>query len=241
METGADCPFRLRRASMWQRWESLTFLHWSYPVDVVQRLLPVGLTVDEHESRSWVGLVPFTMTVSLPHVGPPPWLGRFAETNVRTYVRDRDGRRGVWFFSLDATRLPAVMAARRVFRLPYYWSAMSVHQDDGQVTYEMRRRSRGTAVTSNLVLLPGGEFASHELGALDHFLTARWRVFARVRSHLRYVEAEHPPWPLRRAEVVLLQDSLVTAAGLPAPTGDPVVHYSDRVQVRLGRRTLSRS
>mgnify|MGYP002139014445 CR=1 FL=1 len=31
---------------MSHRWLNLTFLHWRYPVDVVQRLLPPGLEVD---------------------------------------------------------------------------------------------------------------------------------------------------------------------------------------------------
>jgi uncharacterized protein YqjF (DUF2071 family) len=39
---------------------------------------------------------------------------------------------------------------------------------------------------------------------------------------------------LRRAELIEVRDSLMTAAGLPAPTGEPLVHYSDGVDVRLG-------
>src|SRR5581483_6572537 len=109
---------------MRQRWESLTFVHWRYPADLLQRMVPPGLTVEQHESSAWVGLVPFRMHVSLPRLPAPPWAGRFAETNVRTYVRDVQGRSGVWFFSLDASRLGAVLTARSLFHLPYFWSAM---------------------------------------------------------------------------------------------------------------------
>ena len=54
------------------------------------------------------------------HVAPRgtpalPWLSAFPELNVRTYVSPRDGKRGVFFFSLDAARLPAVLAARAMF------------------------------------------------------------------------------------------------------------------------------
>ena len=38
-----------------------------------------------------------------------PWLSAFPELNVRTYVSPRDGKRGVYFFSLDAARLLAVL------------------------------------------------------------------------------------------------------------------------------------
>jgi uncharacterized protein YqjF (DUF2071 family) len=46
---------------------------------------------------------------------------------------------------------------------------------------------------------------------------------------------EHPRWPLHRAELLELDDELVTAAGLPAPAGPPVsVLYSPGVPVTFG-------
>ncbi|MBK9298383.1 MAG: DUF2071 domain-containing protein [Candidatus Microthrix sp.] len=39
-------------------------------------------------------------------------VGDFTEINVRTYVTDALGRRGVWFFSLDVPRSPIVAVAR---------------------------------------------------------------------------------------------------------------------------------
>jgi uncharacterized protein YqjF (DUF2071 family) len=219
---------------MWQRWESLTFVHWRYPRDVVQRLVPAGLTVEEHDGTAWVGLVPFRMLVSLPHVPTPPWLGRFEETNVRTYVRDPSGRPGIWFFSLDAARLAAVTTARSAYRLPYFWSSMSLTQRDGAIEYAARRRWPRPRAESFVAVRPGANLSAAEAGATADFLTARFRLFSRAPAGLRSVEAEHPPWPLRRAELIEVRDSLVTAAGLPAPTGEPLVHYSDGVDVRLG-------
>jgi uncharacterized protein YqjF (DUF2071 family) len=46
--------------------------------------------------------------VRAPLVPSVPWLSRFPEINVRTYVRDDQGRSGIWFLSLDAARLPAI-------------------------------------------------------------------------------------------------------------------------------------
>ncbi|MDQ1745834.1 MAG: uncharacterized protein QOD07_97 [Frankiaceae bacterium] len=85
---------------MRQRWDSLSFLHWPYDVDVVQRFLPAGLTVEPWDGHAWVGLVPFEM-----HVGGPagPLMVRFPETNVRTYVVGPDGRPGIWFFCSSAS------------------------------------------------------------------------------------------------------------------------------------------
>ena len=43
---------------------------------------------------------------------PLPFGSSFRELNVRTYVT-RDGKPGIWFFSLDASSRLAVEAARR--------------------------------------------------------------------------------------------------------------------------------
>ena len=109
---------------MRQRWERLTFLHWAYDPAVVQRLLPGGLTVDTFDGVAWVGLVPFFMRVHTPGDRGVPWVSNFCETNVRTYARDREGRAGIWFLSLDAARLGAVAVARASYQLPYFWSSM---------------------------------------------------------------------------------------------------------------------
>ena len=220
---------------MIQRWDQLTFLHWSYDPEVVQRLLPEGLVVDTFDGKAWVGLVPFMMEVRLPRGPAVPWISHFCETNVRTYVTAPDGTRGVWFFSLDATRLAAVATARTTYRLPYYWSSMSLERDGDVVTYECQRRWPGPSNAKSRVQVRVGEpFEPAELGDLDHFLTARWRLYSERTGGNRYAIAAHEPWPLHRAELLDLDDELFVAAGLPAPTGEPLAHWSPGVEVRIG-------
>ena len=143
MALTGECPLRVRRPVMMHRWEQLTFLHWSFDPAVVQSLLPEGLTVEVFEGRAWV------------RVSAPPWIGRFCETNVRTYVVDGHGRTGVWFFSLEAARLAAVVAARVSYRLPYYWARMSLQDSGSRVVYTSRRRWPGAGPGSTVVVRPG--------------------------------------------------------------------------------------
>jgi uncharacterized protein YqjF (DUF2071 family) len=224
---------------MVHRWEWLTFLHWSYEPSVVQRLLPTGLTVDAFDGRAWVGLVPFQMWVAPPRLPALPWLGRFCETNVRTYVRDRHGRAGVWFFSLEAARLPAVVVARTTYRLPYYWARMRLDRGPDRVTYTTRRRwpgPRDEHVGGTIVVRPGKPIPPTEVTTLEHFITARFRLFSDAgNDKLRYADAEHAPWPLRRAVIERCDETLLTSAGLQRPVGEPLVHYSRGVEVRIGR------
>ncbi|NOX29925.1 MAG: DUF2071 domain-containing protein [Actinobacteria bacterium] len=232
---GPECPITVAHASMVHRWDRLTFLHWSYDPAVVQELLPEGLTVDTFGGRAWVGLVPFMMEVRAARGPSLPWISHFCETNVRTYATAADGTRGVWFLSLDAARLPAVATARTAYRLPYFWSSMSLGQQDGVVSYSSERRWPGPRGTKSVVKVrPGEAFGADDLADLDHFLTARWRLYSAHRSGQRSALAEHPAWPLHRAELLELDDELVSAAGLPTPTGDPICHWSPGVEVRIG-------
>ena len=115
-----------RRPVMRQSWDDLFFLHWEYAAEAIQSRLPAGLTVDTFEGKAYLGVVGFRMNAVRP-LGLPalPWLSYFNELNVRTYVRDASGEPGVWFFSLDCDRAPAVVIARAGFGLPYEHAAMS--------------------------------------------------------------------------------------------------------------------
>ena len=218
---------------MAHRWEQLTFLHWPYDPEVVQALLPDGLSVEPYDGRAWVGLVPFHMTVRAPGVPPLPWLSYFPETNVRTYVTGLDGVSGVWFFSLDASRLPAVIGGRAL-NLRYCWSRMRLGRRGAVVRYRCERRWPGGAARNDTEVVVGEPIPAGELTELDHYLTARFRLWTVLGGRPVRMQAYHEPWPLRRAAVRRLDDTLVRAAGLPAPTGDPIVHFSDGVEVSIG-------
>jgi uncharacterized protein YqjF (DUF2071 family) len=217
---------------MRQRWDRLTFLHWRFAPDEVARLLPAGLEPDLFDGAAWVGLVPFFMHVATASGRMVPRVSRFPETNV---VRNADGVTGIWFFSLDAARLGAVAVARTTYRLPYFWSSMTVGAPRaGEISYACRRHLPGPAASSLASVVIGDRIGVDELDERDHFLTARWILFSVAGSRRRLARACHEPWPLHRAEATV-DDGLLVAAGLPAPVGAPLVHYSPGVDVAIGR------
>lgn len=226
---------RVTRPLMYHHWNWITFLHWAYPSAVVQRLLPPGLTAQTCGGTAWVGLTPFLMEgVRAPAVPAVPWLSRFGEVNVRTYVHDGQGRSGIWFFSLDAARLPAVLAARVGYRLPYFWSDVDVTVTGGRIGYRCCRRYPAGGARCNAAVAMGPPLAEAERDELAHFLTARYRLFTVIAGRLAAAEAEHRPWPLHRAEVLGLDQDLLPRAGFPAPAGDALAHASPGVPVRIG-------
>jgi uncharacterized protein YqjF (DUF2071 family) len=211
---------------MRQTWRRLTFLHWPYAPDVIRRFIPTGLELDTFDRTAWVGLVPF-------EIYGTPGIPYFPETNLRTYVIGPDGARAVWFFSLEAARLAAVMGARIGYHLPYFWAKMRVTSENGAIHYRSRRHwPHDSRAMTDIVVQPGEPF---ELTNLDHFLTARFRLSTLARGRLRYAQIEHPPWPLTRASVVALRQSIFEGAGLPAPQGAPLAHYAAELAVEISR------
>jgi len=220
---------------MYHEWNWISFLHWRYPAAVVDRLVPAGLQVETFDGSAWVGLTPFRMEgVRVPGAPALPWISRFPEINVRTYVRDGRGHSGIWFLSLDAARLPAVLAARASYGLPYFWSDMAVRRTDDRIEYRCRRLTPHTDARCSVDVVLGVPLAEPERDELAHFLTARFRLFTRIAGKLVAAEAEHPDWPLHHAQVQQLKENLLRNAGLPTPAGDPLVHASPGVPVRVG-------
>jgi len=211
-------------------WVRQTFVHWRYPPDVVQALLPEGLVVDEYEDAAWVGLTPFVMTGVRPALVPAvvPGLPPFAETNLRTYVRDRDGRDGLWFLTIEVA-CPLMLAAQAV-GVPYHPGILRASTAGDAVRYEGSRLGGGPSY--RLLVRPG---ASLRPAARDIWLTSRWRAYTRRLGLLWETPVEHEPWPLADATIDALEETLTTEVGLHAPAGEPLVHYSDGVRrVRVG-------
>jgi len=108
---------------MFQQWRDLLFLHWEYPAEAIQATLPAGLFVDTFAGKAYLGVVPFFMQKIRPRFLPAvPGISDFMELNLRTYVHDRAGVPGVWFYSLDANQWLAVQVARNFFHLPYEYA-----------------------------------------------------------------------------------------------------------------------
>ena len=201
---------------MRQTWAHLLFLHWSWEPAAIQATLPAGLTVDVHEGRAWLGLVPFFMERVRPRGLPAvPGISDFLELNVRTYVRDAEGRPGVWFYSLDANQWLAVTVARTLFHLPYEHAEMgaAVNAKSGEVDYRARRKGAGGE--SRFAFRPHGATAAAKTGTLEFFLVERYRLFAaEVRGGRLFTgKVHHTPYRIGAATVSAWDDTMLRLAG----------------------------
>jgi uncharacterized protein len=212
-----------------QRWRDLTFLHWAVQPAAIAHLYPPGTEPDVFEGRSFVGLVPFRMSL----------YGTFLETNIRLYSVDATGRRGVVFLSLDTNRLAMVAAGRWLVGVPYRWATMTYREDADRRSYTSTLRWPTTTGSSNVEVRVGD---SVTCGPLEHYLTARWGAHVVRAGRTWYVPNEHAVWSLRRAELVTFHDGgLFASVGLGNVGARPPDHvaYSDGVAARFGRPVLA--
>lgn len=217
--------------SLHMGWRHVLFANWPVDPELVGSHLPEPLTVDTYDGNAWLSVVPFTNVDIRPRIAPAGTGLPLPELNLRTYVT-HDGTPGVYFFSLDAQGLLAVLGARVFHHLPYYYAGVDIAETDGRVTFESRRRHPGARpVHVTATYEPTGSGERAEAGSLRHFLTARYRYYTESPDGtLRYAAIDHDPWPLFDVDVELDADALFRANGFAPPDTDPVHCYSPGVE-----------
>jgi uncharacterized protein YqjF (DUF2071 family) len=226
--------------AMTQRWNDLLFAHWPVPANEIAHLVPSGLSVDTFDGSAWVGITPFWMDrVRLRGMPLIPGASRFPELNLRTYVRERHSNfPGVFFFSLDAANPAAVVAARTIFKLPYYWAHMSIEtKDEREFHYQSTRlltlQNVRFRATYRSLCQPSTK------GGLETFLTERYCLYTTDKQGTIYRgNIHHLPWPLEMAEAEIEINELPQAHGIHLPDTKPLFHYAREMVVYIWQLEL---
>jgi uncharacterized protein len=230
------------------RWHDLLFAHWPVDADDVRRAMPEPLRpfLDLREGKAWVGVIPFWMSNVTGRWMPPlPGLSTFPELNVRTYVTI-EGKPGVFFFSLDAGNLSAVIAARAGFSLPYFHARMAVWSDrhigvrmpkmdqrfaHSEVRYVCERLEPPLPAEFRAHYRPAGTVYTAKSGTLEHFLVERYCLYCTRRSEIMRTDIHHLPWPLQPAEAEIEVNTMAAADGLLLPEQAPLLHFAKKLDV----------
>jgi uncharacterized protein len=222
---------------MGQSWLHLLFAHWRVEPEALARVMPSQLRPQTYDGSAWIGVTPFVIRgLRLRGSYPPPLISSFPEINVRTYVTV-GGKPGIYFFSLDADSRSAVLAARRIYRLPYFRSKIEADAAPGNpIRYRARRASSdGPEAEFVAAYGPGGNPAPADPGTLAHFLTERYCLYTLDdRGRVCRAEIHHPPWPLQPAALELDRNTMATGLRVELH-GEPVLHFSARQDVVIWR------
>ena len=213
---------------MSQRWGDLLLLH--YPADpfIIQKSLPDDLVVDTHLNQAWFSVVAFRLTDL--RIRPLTWLRwkDFLEVNLRTYVRDRFGNRGVWFYSLDSNDPFGVVGAQVLYGLRYNFARIGREGSKEQkcFAYCSERPSGASARIEGVWHSHDDPVKSED--QLDQFLLERYRFWAKRPGQKSSSSAfvRHQPYetlPLRDCKY---QGELFSSQGFTEPENGPeMAHY----------------
>ena len=234
-------PLPANRWRMTQRWNDLLFAHWPIPADAMARLIPPGLKIDTFDGYAWVAAVPFWMDLVRTRTFGErciaiPGTATFCELNLRTYVRSpATDLSGIYFFSLDAASALAVIGARTLFHLPYFFASMrSQTRPDGTVEYTSNRLLTSRPVRFKARYRGSGEIAGPSRpGTLEYFLTERYCLFTQHAGQVLRADIHHLPWPLEAAEAEISVNELPAAHGIALPHRPPILHFARQLQVYI--------
>ena len=208
---------------MHQEWRELLFLHWSMDTAIIQRLLPNSLRVDTFDGRR-LGLGWYILHAGRTSAFCLRSRGyQFLELNLRTYVVDRRGRPGVWFFSLDTGhRLPVWIAAVFSF-CPIVTPACAQRSlQEGSIivlrAYWRGARTWSRSLNGNVRGGRGGDSGQSRI-----FLIERYRLFAHDSSEDRLFSGQvhHAPYRYSTVKLEAYSTRLFHLNGLRSQRGCP--------------------
>ena len=213
---------------MEQGWYDLLFAHWPYSMQRIRDLVPPELEVDAFAGEAWLSIASFHLRLRPRGLSAMGKLWRFPELNFRTYVRFR-GQGGIFFFSLDAGSLAAVLGARAFFRVPYFHSRMQIASEGSQVHFKSNRRFSNASFVA--AYQPTSAVYEAVPGSLEHWLTERYCFFTVVSGKVFRTDIHHLPWPEQNTEATISVNTVADAAGLPLESPPALVSYVKQQEV----------
>ena len=220
---------------MYQRWHDLLFAHWALPPEKLRPLVPRELELDTFQGEAWVGVIPFWMSgVRFRGLPSIPTAETFPELNVRTYVRapQQPDKPGVYFFSLDAASVLAVLGARIGVGLPYFWADMSAEAVGDEIRYRSARRQQPRPAELTARYRPTGPVSQNKTD-LERFVAERYCLYVVRRGRVHRVQIHHLPWPLQPAEAEFEVNTMARIHGIELPPQRPILQFSKFLEVYI--------
>lgn len=190
----------MARPFLTARWSNVFLATYAVPPELLLPRLPPGLDLDLRGNDAFVSLVAFDFEDT--RVWGVPWPGyqRFAELNLRYYVR-QNGQRGVVFVREIVPARAVAWAARWLYHEPYVAAPLTtkLYDHPDRVTVERVLRWRG----KRYVIAATGEKPPYlpDETSLEHFFKEHQWGFGRDdRGRTVRYEVAHAPWQVYRVK-----------------------------------------
>jgi uncharacterized protein len=218
---------------MRQEWHDVLFAHWRLPPAWLRARVPPPLEVDLWDGQAYVAVTPFSVRgLRPPGLLALPGISHFSEINVRTYVVFGDVP-GVYFFSLDATNLLAVVAAKILYALPYFKARIVIEQQPQGLRCQSRRVRVPQPIEFCATYAPTSDLLPWQSPreSLERFVTERYCLYAISGRRLYRTTIHHAPWPLQTATADIGSNTMTAPLGLTLPQSALLLHFSKFIDV----------
>lgn len=219
--------------TMNQTWNDVLLANYPIKLDVLRKLVPDVLPLDQFDGMGWIGVVPFHMTgIRLRGMPPVPGTDRFPELNIRTYVTI-NGKPGVYFFSLDAPKRLAVWLAQTFYSMPYFFADTKMKNNRSVFEFENTRRTEGEEAKFVCNYQPVSEPFHTIKGSFDYWMTERYCFYTVNKKGVPLrCDILHLPWLLQQVEAEISHNTMLSSQGILIEGVQPILHFSKKVEVR---------
>jgi len=215
-----------RRWDVAQEEKHLLFLHYAVDHDALRALVPPMFEIEIFGDSAWVGLMALRLAKLQGRRLPiPKWWHEFPEVDLVTYV-NYQGRRGVFFLSIESGRHLVSTVIRWYSGLPYLYSDLSVAHEEGHIRVTSQRPSQGapsakldlsyTSSTTPVTIVNGSPLG---------FMLAQFSSFALdVRGRVLELDEIHGLWEPVEVELEVATNTLGQALGMDLPLQPTMAH-----------------
>ncbi|MGP4077753.1 YqjF family protein [Halobacillus sp. K22] len=230
MHTGhRNSPLPNGKWMLSQKWQNLLFMHVPVAKEALQELLPEGLELDCYQGEAWVSILPFEVTdMHFRNTPAIPYLHSYLELNVRTYVK-RKGIPGLYFFSLDANKLLAVVGASFT-TLPYRYAQMDMCEYGDTIHFQSKRLGKNKA-SLQAAFRPHSSLWIPDEDSLDAWLLERYYAWRSIGNTMVELGIHHLPWQVQKVEADLQSYQITPFHFEHIKKGRLIFHFSPAKRV----------
>lgn len=225
----AHRPFEMPKGNWvyYQEWNRVIFLHWEVPYDVLRKLVPADLDLDNFDGKYYVSVVPFTMEKIRPKYLPSvSFISDFDEINIRTYV-EKNGKKGVYFLNIEAGKWLSAFISKSLSGLPYEKS--DIQRTDNQYISKNNRKDFHLNIDFQV-----SETLTQKTN-LDLWLTERYCLFLDLGKNLYCYDIHHEEWEVK--QLIIKNLEIKYTIGDCVLTHSPTLsHYSNGIKVVSWKR-----
>lgn len=209
---------------MTQKWNNTLFMHLPASKDLLLSHIPADLELDLYKDQARISILPFKITnMRFRKIPPIPFVHSFLELNVRTYVK-RNGIPGIYFFSLDADSLPAVLGAR-VASLPYYYASMKMKKEQETFSVRTERKVEPKALFEGEYKPISASYYPAK-SSLAHWLVERYSLWSYRADSLFRGDIHHKPWEITEVQASISKQEMLPDLPDDLIIGEPLFHFS---------------